>query len=52
MRDGRRARTTFQSLGEGTTVTTVFDAEGQNSIETQRDGSQAILNNFRRYDER
>ena len=47
MGDGRKARTTFQPAGSGTKVTTVFDAEDQNPIEMQRDGWQAILNNFR-----
>jgi uncharacterized protein YndB with AHSA1/START domain len=49
MDDGRTARTTFEAMGTGTRVTTVFDAEAQNPIEMQRDGWQAILNNFRRY---
>ena len=49
MRDGRKARTTFEPAGNGTTVTTVFDAESQNSVEMQRDGWQAILNNLRAY---
>ena len=49
MGDGRRARTTFVETGSGTTVETVFDPEGQNPIEMQRDGWQAILNNFKTY---
>jgi uncharacterized protein YndB with AHSA1/START domain len=49
MDDGRTARTTFEAMGTGTRVTTVFDAEAQNPIEMQRDGWQAILNNFRRH---
>lgn len=52
MGDGRRARTTFEAEGTGTKVTTVFDAEAQNSIEVQRNGWQAILDNFRRHIER
>lgn len=48
MGDGRKARTTFQTVGNGTKVTTVFDAETQNPIGMQRDGWQAILNNFKR----
>lgn len=52
MADGRRARTTFEPMGEGTKVTTTFDAESQNPVEMQRDGWQAILNNFKRYLER
>jgi uncharacterized protein YndB with AHSA1/START domain len=44
--DGRKARTTFAPSGDGTRVTTVFDAETQHSIAMQRDGWQAILDNF------
>ncbi|SMC86566.1 SRPBCC family protein [Primorskyibacter flagellatus] len=49
MSDGRKARTTFESAGGKTTVTTTFDAEDQNSIDMQRDGWQAILYNFKRH---
>jgi len=49
MTDGRRARTTFEATGNGTKVTTTFDAETENSIDMQRDGWQAILNNFKRH---
>jgi len=52
MNDGRKARTIFKSIGEGTRVTTIFDAEEQNSLEVQRNGWQAILDNFRSYVER
>lgn len=52
MNEGRKARTTFESIGEGTRVTTTFDAEEQNSLEMQRNGWQAILDNFRKYVER
>lgn len=52
MTDGRRARTTFEQQGIATVVTTVFDAEAQNSIDMQRDGWQSILDNFKRYVER
>lgn len=44
--DGRKARTTFAPGGDGTRVTTVFDADMQHSIAMQRDGWQAILDNF------
>jgi uncharacterized protein YndB with AHSA1/START domain len=47
--DGRKARTTFESAGGGTRVVTVFDAESENSVEMQRDGWQAILDNFKRH---
>ncbi len=49
MCDGRKARTTFECANGKTRVTTVFDAETQNSVEMQRDGWQAILDNFRSY---
>ena len=52
MGDGRRARTTFEAIGTETKVTTVFDAEAQNSLDLQRSGWQAILDNFRRHIER
>lgn len=44
--DGRQSRTTFQPSDAGTIVETTFDAEAENPIEMQRDGWQAILNNF------
>lgn len=49
MPDGRKATTHFENLGGKTKLTTVFDAENQNPIEMQRDGWQAILNNFKKY---
>jgi uncharacterized protein YndB with AHSA1/START domain len=51
MGDGRKATTTFADLGGKTKVTTVFDAESQNSEEMQKGGWQAILNNFKKYTE-
>lgn len=47
--DGRKARTTFTGSGGNTHVVTTFDAEAQNPVEMQRDGWQAILNNFSTY---
>ncbi len=49
--DGRRVSTTFEAQGDSTKVITVFDAEKQNPEEMQKDGWQAILNNFKRYAE-
>lgn len=49
MGDGRQAITTFETEGKATKVKTTFDAEGENSLELQRDGWQAILNNFKKY---
>jgi uncharacterized protein YndB with AHSA1/START domain len=47
--DDRRARTTFEAEGNGTRITTVFDAETTNPIDMQRDGWQAILESYVRY---
>ncbi|MFN3229335.1 MAG: SRPBCC domain-containing protein [Asticcacaulis sp.] len=47
--DGRLARTTFTKEGAVTRVVTTFDPEGQNPIEMQRDGWQAILDSFAAY---
>lgn len=41
----------FEALSNGTKVTIAFDPETQNSIEMQRNGWQAILNNFKKYTE-
>lgn len=49
MTDGRKATTNFQALDGSTKVSTTFDAETENSIDMQRDGWQAILNNFKKY---
>ncbi|XGC82009.1 SRPBCC family protein [Bdellovibrio bacteriovorus] len=49
MEDGRVATTTFEDLGGKTKVTTVFDAEKMNPEEMQKNGWQAILNNFKKY---
>lgn len=49
MSDGRRATTDFEHHGNKTKVTTTFDAENENPVEMQREGWQAILNNFKKY---
>lgn len=49
--DGRKVTTTFEPIGNATKVTTTFEAENQNSIELQRTGWQAILDNFKKYTE-
>jgi uncharacterized protein YndB with AHSA1/START domain len=51
MGDGRKAETTFSKKGQTTLVTTVFEAESENSVELQQGGWQAILNNFKKYAE-
>jgi len=49
MTDGRKATTTFEEMDGKTKITTTFDAEQSNSIEMQKDGWQAIINNFKKY---
>ena len=51
MPDGRRVFVTFENLGERTKVTETFDPESVNSVELQRAGWQAILDNFKKYAE-
>jgi uncharacterized protein YndB with AHSA1/START domain len=51
MLDGRQASINFNAANKQTEVVVSFDAETQNSIELQRDGWQAILNNFKKYTE-
>jgi len=41
----------FDSIGEDTTVTEIFEPEEINSIELQKEGWQAILDNFKKYAE-
>jgi len=48
MSDGRKVVTDFAPSDNVTKITTVFDAESENSIEMQRDGWQAIMNNFKK----
>ncbi len=45
--DGRKVKITFEAIGDQTKVVETFDPEGQNSIEMQRGGWQAILDNFK-----
>jgi uncharacterized protein YndB with AHSA1/START domain len=49
MLDGRQAIIDFENSGNKTKITIVFDAETQNSVELQRNGWQAILDNFKKY---
>ena len=49
MADGRNVSVAFETEGEGTRVTEIFDAENTNPIEMQREGWQAILNNFKKH---
>ena len=47
--DGRKIRVTFESVASGTHIVETFEAEGENSVELQRQGWQAILDSYRRY---
>ncbi|MBL7871814.1 MAG: SRPBCC family protein [Cyclobacteriaceae bacterium] len=49
MNDGRKAKNDFQPLGDRVKVVVTFEAESENSIELQRGGWQAILDNFKQY---
>ena len=51
MGDGRQAITNFEGLEDSTKIITIFDAENENPVEMQREGWQAILNNFKKYSE-
>lgn len=51
MGDGRKAKVTFSSQGNKTKVVEIFEAEIENSIDMQRGGWQAILDNFKKYTE-
>jgi uncharacterized protein YndB with AHSA1/START domain len=48
---GRLATVEFKEIGRQTEVNVTFDPETENSIELQRNGWQAILNNFKKYTE-
>jgi uncharacterized protein YndB with AHSA1/START domain len=47
--DKRKVQVEFSAVGNATQVTETFDAEQINSVELQRTGWQAILNNFKKY---
>jgi uncharacterized protein YndB with AHSA1/START domain len=49
--DGRTVKITFEGNDKETKITEKFDAEETNPVEMQRDGWQAILDNFKRYTE-
>lgn len=49
MEDGREVEVEFSEVAEGVHIRETFDAETENPPEMQRDGWQAILNNFRRH---
>ncbi len=47
----RKAVVTFEGMGTATRIVETFDPETENPIEMQRQGWQAILENFKRYAE-
>ena len=51
MDDGRTAEITFTSKGNSTEVIESFEPEQMNSLEMQKGGWQAILDNFKKYTE-
>ncbi len=51
MEDGRKTKVVFTVQGNETKVVETFDAESQNPVEMQKQGWQAILNNFKKYTE-
>ena len=50
--DGRKVEVTFKGMGDKTAITETFEAENMNSPDMQRQGWQAILDNFKKYAER
>jgi uncharacterized protein YndB with AHSA1/START domain len=48
---GRLSAVDFKEIGRQTEVNVTFDPETENSIELQRKGWQAILDNFKKYTE-
>ena len=51
MGDGRKVHVIFSPAGDQTKIVETFDAEAMNSVEMQRGGWQAILDNFKKYTE-
>lgn len=49
--DGRKVKVNFTSQGNSTKVVETFEAENTHSVEMQRGGWQAILDNFKKYTE-
>ncbi|HNZ71399.1 MAG TPA: SRPBCC family protein [Prolixibacteraceae bacterium] len=47
--DGRKVKIVFNRNGDHCEVVETFEAETQNSVELQREGWQAIMNNFKKY---
>lgn len=51
LEDGRKVDIIFEDNGKETRVIQAFEAESENPVEMQREGWQAIMNNFKKYAE-
>jgi uncharacterized protein YndB with AHSA1/START domain len=51
MADGRKSIITFEQQGNEINISQTFEAETENTIELQKNGWQAIMNNFKKYTE-
>ena len=49
MDDGRKAKIIFTANGDEIKISETFEAENENPPEMQKQGWQAILNNFKKY---
>jgi uncharacterized protein YndB with AHSA1/START domain len=49
--DGRKVKISFNKHNDGTRISESFEAEETNPVEKQREGWQAILDNFKKYAE-
>ena len=47
--DNRKVSVEFLSIGDDSKIIETFEAETENSLELQKTGWQAILNNFKKY---
>lgn len=52
MDDGRKVESTFEETDQGVNISVTFDLENENTEALQKDGWQAILNNFKAYAEK
>lgn len=49
LEDGRTVAVTFQQTEQGVLLTEIFEPESENTLELQKEGWQAILDNFKKY---
>lgn len=50
--DGRKVSVMFETQVDSVSITEIFEAETENTIEVQKGGWQAILDNFKSYTEK